>query len=662
MAVLPVLDSIPAMAIRLDRGLVCRYANLRYALFCGLAPEQLRGMALPALLPAGSDLAAVGSQLQQVLHGAELTFLTAGAEPLLEITAAPERNACGAIDGCTLLLHDVSARIRLAQLRDAEHAVSRALSAAGHEAAAIACVLSIFGERLHWDWGACWRHEAHSRLLERLACWQPPDAAPLQIAQQRILVLPPETDAMTRALRLRRPVWTGTLPPFAAGRGGLAGSEGLCEMLLVPVIAGDACFGVLEFFGRSRRVDDAALLTTARAIGEQLGLALRRCIAEKHRLAAAEQLSTLFDNVPGAVFRLHLAADGAYRFSYISEHLHKLCGVSAAAALNDPASLHELICPEHRRHLRRALQLSREQGSEWDCEFEIRPATARRAWVRLRARPQQHGEGSVVWDGVLTDVTDRKRAELDLVELNLDLEQRITERTKDYRQAINELGAFAYSVSHDLRAPLRAINGFTRIVLNEHGSEFSPVVRDYLQRVDAASSRMGELIDALLALSRMSRQDLALGHVDLSLMAQSVADELARTQPRSGVSLSVQPGLHCTADGRMMRILLENLLGNAWKFSRKRAAAVIEFGALPRDNELVYHVRDNGAGFDRQYAERLFEPFRRLHETSEFEGTGIGLATVQRIVHRHGGRIWAESAPERGATFFFTLATPRNAP
>ncbi len=217
-----------------------------------------------------------------------------------------------------------------------------------------------------------------------------------------------------------------------------------------------------------------------------------------------------------------------------------------------------------------------------------------------------------------------------------------------------ELEAFSYSVSHDLRAPLRSINGFSQILLQDYSEKLDERGRTHLARVSAAAERMGELIDALLQLSRLGRAELCRSRVNLSVIAQSVLEEFSRNEPDRRVDCRIQDELIVHADSRLMRVALENLLGNAWKFTSK-VVAKIEFGAEQSNGGAVYFVRDNGAGFNMEFATKLFSPFHRLHASADFPGTGIGLATVHRVVDKHGGRIWAESEPSRGATFYFTI-------
>ena len=243
------------------------------------------------------------------------------------------------------------------------------------------------------------------------------------------------------------------------------------------------------------------------------------------------------------------------------------------------------------------------------------------------------------------EVVIRKRAEKAMLEANTEL------------AAVNkELEAFSYSVSHDLRAPLRSIDGFSQILMEDYPDRLDEQGKNYLKRVRSATQRMAVLIDDLLSLSRVTRSEMRRGTVDLSTLAQSIAGELQETQPERQAAFIIAPELTASGDEQLLHILMENLLSNAWKFTGKRPKARIEFGATQVDGKETFFIRDDGAGFDMTYAEKLFGVFQRLHSIDEFPGIGIGLATVQRIVHRHGGQVWAEGKVEEGATFYFTLA------
>ena len=254
-------------------------------------------------------------------------------------------------------------------------------------------------------------------------------------------------------------------------------------------------------------------------------------------------------------------------------------------------------------------------------------------------------EDSYIFCAFVHDITGRKQAE-----------KALRERTFQLESANKELESFSYSVSHDLRAPLRSIDGFSVLLLEEHADRLDPAAQGYLRRVRAGSQRMGQLIDDLLNLSRVTRSEMNRETVDLSALARAIATELQQAQPERAVDLVIAPNLVANGDARLLRIALENLLSNAWKFTGRCSCARIEFGAIRHNGQPAYLVRDNGAGFDMTYAHKLFGAFQRLHAASEFPGSGIGLATVQRIIHRHGGRVWTEGEVERGATFYFTLA------
>lgn len=250
----------------------------------------------------------------------------------------------------------------------------------------------------------------------------------------------------------------------------------------------------------------------------------------------------------------------------------------------------------------------------------------------------------------------REQVEEELRKHRDHLEELVAERTTSLERVNKELETFSYSISHDLRAPLRHINGFSQALLEECGDKLNDNGKDYLHRVRTASRRMGELIDDLLSLSRITRQEMKRQPGDLSALANDIATQLKKDQPDRVVQFDIQEGQTVQGDARLLRIVLENLLGNAWKYTSKQSSARIEFGCTENDGEQVYYVRDDGVGFDMKYVKKLFGSFQRLHRDDEFPGTGIGLATVARIIHRHGGRVWAEAEVNKGATFYFTLA------
>jgi PAS domain S-box-containing protein len=295
-------------------------------------------------------------------------------------------------------------------------------------------------------------------------------------------------------------------------------------------------------------------------------------------------------------------------------------------------------------------------GQPFEMVFPLRGADGRFRDFLTRVQPLKNEAGQVVqWFGTNTDVTELQRIQEQLRDLNDTLEQRVQQRTAQLEAANKELEAFSYSVSHDLRAPLRSIDGFSRVLMADYPHCLDARGQDYLERVRAAAQRMGRLIDDMLSLSRVGRAEMRREPVDLSALASAVVAELRQREPERRVEVAIQPGLVADGDAALLRIVLDNLLGNAWKFTAHRADARIELGALRQDHTCVFYVRDNGAGFDMAYVGKLFTPFQRLHTEQEFPGTGIGLAIVQRIIARHGGRVWAEGAVGHGATIYFTL-------
>jgi PAS domain S-box-containing protein len=341
--------------------------------------------------------------------------------------------------------------------------------------------------------------------------------------------------------------------------------------------------------------------------------------------------------------------------SQLTPELEAMYGLPPGGFAAGHRTWQDLICPEDRDHGVRHVHEVMETGS-FEAEWRVIWPDGTARWLFGRAWVFKDGAGKPLrLIGANIDVTERKLAELEVSRLNAELEQRVRQRTLELEASNRELEAFAYSVSHDLRAPLRGIDGWSLALLEDYSGLLDDNGRQYLNRVRTETQRMGNLIDDLLQLSRVSRGEMKLDQVDITALANRIADRLRDAQPERSIEFAIEPGLVAFGDARLLEIALTNLLSNAVKFTGAQNPALIEFGRVDKEGEMAFYVRDNGAGFDMAYAGNLFGAFQRLHKVTEFPGTGIGLATVQRIVRRHGGRVWADARVNRGATFCFTL-------
>ncbi|MCS6812483.1 MAG: PAS domain-containing protein [Cyanobacteria bacterium] len=381
---------------------------------------------------------------------------------------------------------------------------------------------------------------------------------------------------------------------------------------------------------------DSLVYATARDITEQQQAELQLHRSNAH-LRMAQRIGKL----------------GSWEFSvqtgdvYWSEEVFTMFGLDPQDGAPSFERLQQCLHPDDRTIHAQTVQTAIETIQPYTIELRAYRPDGTLVYMQAQGEPIVDADGTLIQlVGTVLDITDRKQAE-----------EQIRRYAAQLEASNRELEAFAYSVSHDLRAPLRAIDGFSKALLEDYGNQISDEGKDYFDRIRKNVSRMGSLIEDLLNLSRVSRVNIRYTTVDLSAMAQSILDELQATSPERAVTCHVAPSLIVTADATLMRVVLTNLLHNAWKFTSHHPTACIEVGSFTRDDRLVYFVRDDGAGFDMAFANMLFGVFQRLHNTTEFPGTGVGLAAVQRAIHRHGGQIWAEAAVEQGATFYFTIPT-----
>jgi PAS domain S-box-containing protein len=363
--------------------------------------------------------------------------------------------------------------------------------------------------------------------------------------------------------------------------------------------------------------------------------ALRESEARKRAVMEAALDAIVLMDYEGKIVEFNPAAERTFGYSR-----NEVVGKSLADVLVPPAlrsrhlaGLNRYLDTGEARIVGKRIELPamRRDGTEFPAEIAV---------VRIGS------EGDPVFTGYIRDITERKQA----------AEAEMLRREKEAAEEANaELEAFSYSVAHDLRGPLRGMSGWSAVLLEDYGDRLDDTGKEYLDRIGASTGRMSQIIDALLSLARLTRTEVHRVPVDLTKLAQTVIGQLRATDRERSVDFVAEDGLGADGDPHLLRVVLDNLLGNAWKFTSKASPARIEFGRQTIQDMPTFFVRDNGAGFDMEHVGRLFAPFRRLHTSEEFEGTGIGLATVQRIVRRHGGRIWAEGAKNRGATFYFTL-------
>ncbi|MEB3358157.1 MAG: PAS domain-containing protein [Synechococcales bacterium] len=368
------------------------------------------------------------------------------------------------------------------------------------------------------------------------------------------------------------------------------------------------------------------------------------------RKQSEEQLRTLSDRLTLA---LQAGAIGTWDWDLIhdaswDQRMYEIYGLQELGRPIVYQDWVERVHPEDLAAAEAALQAAVRGERDFDVEFRIHRTDGELRWIKAIALVQRDDAGQPQrMTGINYDITERKQSEA-----------KILKTTAQLAASNHELEAFAYSVSHDLRAPLRAIDGFSKALLEDYGDRIDAEGTDYFNRIRHNIQRMGMLIDDLLSLSRISRSDMRYTRINLTELVCEIGQELQAADPDRQVEWAIAPDVIVTADRTLMRVVFSNLLSNAWKFTSHRSAACIEFGIIEQSGETVYFIRDNGAGFDMAYSSKLFGVFQRLHNTNEFPGTGIGLAIVQRAIHRHGGQVWAEAAIERGATIYLTLPDP----
>ena len=342
--------------------------------------------------------------------------------------------------------------------------------------------------------------------------------------------------------------------------------------------------------------------------------------------------------------------------SFWSKELCAMLGIDNAGPLPSRANFARLYTAESAAASHSAVAKAMQDGTPYSTELEHVRADGSSKWLLSRGERWFDAQGQLKGlRGTMLDISERKQAEGKIRQLNAQLEQRVAERTAQLEDANKELEAFSYSVSHDLRAPLRGVDGYVRMLKEDCAGRLDSEGNRLLDVVSSEAKRMGQLIDDLLAFSHLGRAKMATASVDMTTLARTVFENLTRTAPDSAPRFELKSLPSAQGDQAMLRQVFANLFGNAIKFTRHQPAPIIEVGGENSDGKITYYVKDNGVGFDEKYGHKLFRVFQRLHSEEEFEGTGVGLALVQRVIHRHGGKVWAKAKPDQGATFYFTL-------
>ena len=385
---------------------------------------------------------------------------------------------------------------------------------------------------------------------------------------------------------------------------------------------------------------------------------------ERAHRVAQERLERIVATAPGAVHSYCLDSAGRGHFIFASPAIHDLLGVDATTLVERRIDLLALVHPDEREAVADSLRASADLGSAWLATFRVPHTPAGERCIEAHSMPVREPDGGVIWHGFFIDVTERRRAEQEIRSLNIDLEQRVAARTSELEAKHREMEAFTYSVSHDLKAPLRGIDGYSRLLQSDHADKLDEEGRFFVSMIRKATTHMGDLIDDLLAYSRVERGRPKLGPLSPASVLASVLDG-AQAEPTAGqvtLTRSVEAGLVVVGEHEGLVLALRNLLDNALKFTAGRPDRAIEVGVRRSAGHALFWVRDNGSGFDMRYHDRIFEIFQRLHRAEEYPGTGVGLAIVRKAVERMHGRVWAESVKGQGATFWIELPAVEQSP
>lgn len=450
---------------------------------------------------------------------------------------------------------------------------------------------------------------------------------------------------------------------------------GINSYLSIPLIAYNQLLGVLNLASSNPNFFTNEDIETAKDISTSIAIALHQSKmreqiqnqndslenAIEDRTKQLTELNSelvynklvmqhIADNVPGAVFRYSIKSDLSYKIDFISRGCIEIFGLCSDEMIGNGLEILNIF-PEDKELFFDSLLLSRANLNQWAHQFRIILQNAETKWIRVLAQPTQSIDNTVTWTGTFTDISNLINFQEEIIRLNSELRENILR----LEAANKELEAFSYSVSHDLRSPLRSMNGFSEVLIEEYYDKMDDTAKDYLLRIQNASNKMAKLIDDLLKLSRLTRTDIQRTKFDIIPIAKEILSELYKHHNNQVFQLHIQDSIEVNADRALIKILLTNLLSNASKFSSKKDISIIEIGIEKTNNNSYIYIKDNGAGFDMNYKNKIFGAFQRLHTDKDFEGTGIGLAIVQRIINKHGGEVFVESEINVGTKIYFSL-------
>ncbi len=551
------------------------------------------------------------------------------------------------VNGTKSREHDLE-RLRIERRLRLEYAVTHELAEAYSLKEAAPKILQSICIISGWQRGEVWRMDFERNILVKEGEWQAPSREDSSAFSKNRQTLAPGESIAGRVWMARKPWWSADIADdLRVNEAKLGKASNILRSAFGVTLRSQGIHrGVLVLFSESVRKPDTDLTELLTSIGNQIGQFVKRKETEHLNAQLAAIVESSHDAIVGKTL------DGT--ITNWNEGAVEMYGYSAKEAMGKNISF--LIPSGQPNELPSILEKMRHGEFIAPYETVRKKKDGTLIHISLSVSPIKNSSGIIIGaSAVARDISKQKRAEEEIMKLNNELEERVRQRTEQLENANKELETFSYSISHDLRAPLRAIDGFSRELLLRHTSQLDSDGQHYFSIIRDKIKKMGLLIDDLLAFSRVTRQEFQKTEVDMEAIARAVTEDVRKLEEHSHAAVTIGALPRCLGSSSLLHQVFVNLISNAFKFSRHMPNPHIEIGADAGNEEHTYYVKDNGVGFDPEHAKNLFGVFQRLHDEKDFEGTGIGLAIVQRIVYRHGGKVWAESAPGRGAIFYFTL-------